>query len=106
MVFIRQADFPSSSFCLWLWLRKVLFTQVISRFTQGNFLFFSFGISNVSVCTEYSNSFVRRLKDDLAARFDPRAAPNFHIPETGHVLYPRRLVALLVTPTFSVLTFN
>ncbi len=31
------------------------------------------------------HSFVRRLKDDFAARFDPCAAPNFHIPETGHV---------------------
>ena len=30
-------------------------------------------------------SFVRRLKDDLAARFDARAAPNFHLPESGHV---------------------
>ena len=31
------------------------------------------------------HSFVRRLKDDLAARFDARAAPNFHLPESGHV---------------------
>ena len=31
------------------------------------------------------HSFVRRLKDDLTARFDTRAAPNFHIPESGHV---------------------
>ena len=31
------------------------------------------------------HSFVRRLKDDLAARFDARAAPNFHLPDSGHV---------------------
>ena len=31
------------------------------------------------------HSFVRRLRDDLAARFDARAAPNFHLPESGHV---------------------
>jgi len=31
------------------------------------------------------HSFVRRLRDDLAAHFDARAAPNFHLPETGHV---------------------
>ena len=31
------------------------------------------------------HSFVRRLRDDLAALFDPRAAPNFHLPESGHV---------------------
>lgn len=31
------------------------------------------------------HSFVRRLRDDLAAQFDTRAAPNFHIPESGHV---------------------
>ncbi len=31
------------------------------------------------------HSFVRRLKDDLTARFNTRAAPNFHIPESGHV---------------------
>ena len=31
------------------------------------------------------HSFVRRLWDDLAAHFDARAAPNFHLPETGHV---------------------
>ena len=30
-------------------------------------------------------SFVRRLKEDLAARFDARAAPNFHLLETGHI---------------------
>ena len=32
-----------------------------------------------------SHSFVRRLKDDLAASFDARAAPNFYLPESGHV---------------------
>ena len=31
------------------------------------------------------HSFVRRLRDDLAAHFDARAAPNFKLPETGHV---------------------
>ena len=29
-------------------------------------------------------SFVRRPKEDLAARFDARAAPNFHLVEKGH----------------------
>ena len=33
------------------------------------------------------HSFVRRLRDDLAARFDARAAPNFHLPESGMFLY-------------------
>lgn len=31
------------------------------------------------------HSFVRRLKEDLAARFDAPAAPNFHLLETGYV---------------------
>ena len=31
------------------------------------------------------HSFVRRLRDDLPKCFDPRAAPNFHLPESGHV---------------------
>ena len=43
----------------------------------------------MSVCAPtiliLGHSFVRRLKDDLAARFDARAAPNFHLPESGHV---------------------
>ena len=29
------------------------------------------------------HSFVRRLRDDLAERFDTHAAPNFHLPELG-----------------------
>ena len=29
--------------------------------------------------------FVRRLRDDLDAHFDLCAAPNFHIPQSGHV---------------------
>ena len=33
----------------------------------------------------FGHSFVRRLKDDLAARFDARAARNFHLPESGRV---------------------
>ena len=43
----------------------------------------------MSVCVPniliLGHSFVRRLRDDLAARFDARAAPNFHLPESGHV---------------------
>ena len=31
------------------------------------------------------HSFVRRLKDDLDAHFDQRAAPNFHLSESGRV---------------------
>ena len=31
------------------------------------------------------HSFVRRLRDDLNAHFDVRAAPNFHLPESGYV---------------------
>ena len=31
------------------------------------------------------HSFVRRLRDDLNAQFDVRAAPNFHLPESGYV---------------------
>ena len=31
------------------------------------------------------HSFVRRLRDDLEAHFDLRAAPNFHLPESGNV---------------------
>ena len=31
------------------------------------------------------HSFVRHFKDDLVARFDARAARNFHLPELGHV---------------------
>ena len=37
------------------------------------------------VCAPICHSFVRRGKDDLAARFDARAAPNFHLPESGNV---------------------
>lgn len=43
----------------------------------------------MSVCAPsiliLGHSFVRRLRDDLDAHFDIRAAPNFHIPESGHV---------------------
>ena len=31
------------------------------------------------------HSFVRRSRDYLDAHFDLRAAPNFHIPQSGHV---------------------
>ena len=31
------------------------------------------------------HSFVRRLREDLDARFDQRASPNFHLPESGYV---------------------
>ena len=40
----------------------------------------------MSVCVPniliLGHSFVRRLRDDLAVRFDARAAPNFHLPES------------------------
>ena len=42
----------------------------------------SVSVPNIKIL---GHSFVRRLKDDLAARFDARAAPNFHLPELGHV---------------------
>ena len=31
------------------------------------------------------HSFVRRLRDDLNAQFDPRASVNFHLPESGYI---------------------
>ena len=31
------------------------------------------------------HSFVRRLRDDLDAHFDARAASNFHLPESGYI---------------------
>ena len=31
------------------------------------------------------HSFVRRLRDDLDAHFDTRAASNFHLPESGYI---------------------
>ena len=43
----------------------------------------------MSVCAPtiliLGHSFVRRLEDNLAAHFDARAAPNFYLPESGHV---------------------
>ena len=59
------------------------FPRLISTVPKGNYPFFlSVSVPNILIL---GHSFVRRLKDDLAARFDARAAPNVHLPESGHV---------------------
>ena len=40
------------------------------------------GFPNILI---YGHSFVRRVREDLDAHFDSRAAPNFYIPESGHI---------------------
>ena len=80
-----QAEFALSSFCLWLWLRMVhlSFESFLAMYKviQLSCLL----ILVMIVCAPVCHSFVRRGKDDLAARFDARVAPNFNLPESGNV---------------------